>query len=247
MRIIICDDEKDEIRNIRKWCEACCTHEDEMVCYTSSRKLCELLIKEHPEVDLFILDIEMPEITGLELKHIIGELYADTNIIFLTSHDEMMQEAFGKQVLGFLQKGNYAYKLDVLIQEIRDQKNRKDQILVSDGNRECVLHKSQLMMIQAQHIYSVARLVYYYDNDLKKGMEKEESFRLSLNKWEQMLGGDSFYRVGRNYIINFAFVRKITKVIVLDSGEELHVPVKKLKELKMAYNQYCTRVARSIW
>ena len=247
MRIIICDDEKDEILNIKEWCESCCTHEDEIVCYTSSGELCRVLIEEHPKADLFILDIEMPEITGLELKHTIAELYADTNIVFLTSHDEMMQEAFGKQVLGFIQKGDYAHKLNALIREIRDQNNTNDQILISDGNRECVLHKSRLMMIQAQHIYSVARLVYYYNNDLKKSIEKEESFRLSLNKWEQILGDESFYRVGRNYIINFAFVKKITRVIVLDSGEELHVPAKKLKKLKTAYNRYCAGAARSIW
>ena len=52
--------------------------------------------------DIITLDIEMPEMDGLQLKKLITELYEDTNIAFLTVHEEMMEEAFGKKVIGFI-------------------------------------------------------------------------------------------------------------------------------------------------
>lgn len=247
MEIIICDDQQDEIVKIKGICQLFGIEESQIHGYTSSKELIEYIMEEHPDIDLFVLDIEMPDMTGLELKNGIANLYADTNIVFLTSHQEMMQEAFGKQVRGFLQKNKDEEKLFLIIEEIQREKDREDEIIVHDSGKDITLKKSNIVKIFAQHIYTNVEILYCSNNDKSNVITQVESFRISLSKWEELLSDDSFYRVGRNYIVNLSFVRRIADNIILETGEELQVPVRKLREVKMAYNRFCASVMRSVW
>lgn len=247
MNIVICDDQIEQINKLEKVCKKNCVDDDQILCFSSSKELCDVLIDQHPRVDLFILDIEMPELSGLQVKKLISDLYADTNIVFLTSHREMMQDAFGRQVRGFLKKGDDEEKLAYFLDEIHIEQNKKDEITIVDGKQECVLKKSHIVMIQAQHVYSRITLYYYRNNDRNLVESRNVIFRISLTKWENLLQDDDFFRVGRNYIVNLAFVKRITDEIILETGEVLQVPVKKLRDVKKVYNQYCAKVARSIW
>lgn len=80
---------------------------DDNTVYNDSRQLLEYLFTEHPQVNLLILDIEIPELDGLELKKQITSIYMDANILFLTDHREMMGNAFGRNVIGFLLKEHF--------------------------------------------------------------------------------------------------------------------------------------------
>lgn len=73
--------------------------------------------------DVVFLDIEMPEINGIELCKLLNNL--DINIIFITSHTEMMPLAFNKNVIGFIDKANYKKQLDEIISKIELINNPK--------------------------------------------------------------------------------------------------------------------------
>ena len=244
MNVIICDDQKDEIRKIERICLA--GGVEKIHAYKSSTELCEMLMTEHPEIDLFVLDIEMPDMSGLEIKRVIEKLYVDTNIIFLTSHQEMMQEAFGKHVRGFLQKAEDEEKLMWFLEEIRKERSKEDEIVVCDNRNEQVLKKSQIIKIQANHVYTEVTILFFQNNDSDRYFEKKQIFRLSLSMWENLLKDDSFYRVGRSYIVNLAFVKRVSDEIILDSGEALRVPTRKIRQAKMIFNQYCEKKMRCV-
>lgn len=69
------------------------------------------------------LDIEMPKIDGIKLCKLLNNL--DINIIFITSHTAMMQSAFDKNVIGFIDKANYKKQLDEIISKIELINNPK--------------------------------------------------------------------------------------------------------------------------
>lgn len=244
MNIIICDDQKEELEEIKKICEMICAGQDEVSCYISSRELCNMLLVEQPEVDLFILDIEMPEVDGLELKRWISELYIDTNIVFLTTHSEMMEKAFGKKVLGFLQKQDYRQRLEEIIRDVRAEYVDKVILTVPNDPEGRSVPKDKIVMILAEHIYSSVQLVTYYNSDKKKYEYETKLFRISLGKWEKLLKDDDFYRVGRKQIVHFKYVQRITDVMIMNTKEEISVPVRRIAEVKRAYNRYCARKMR---
>lgn len=55
-------------------------------------------------LDILILDIEMPEMSGIEVKKRLERIRNHTLILYVTGHVEFMQEAFGTYVFGFVEK-----------------------------------------------------------------------------------------------------------------------------------------------
>lgn len=55
-------------------------------------------------IDIAFLDIEMPELTGLELAERIGEIDPHVSIIFVTAYDQYALDAFKAHAIGYLLK-----------------------------------------------------------------------------------------------------------------------------------------------
>ena len=64
----------------------------------------EVLLMEAERFDLLFLDIEMPQINGLELAKMLRQSGYAGEIIFLTSHDEVMAEGYKVHAFRFLTK-----------------------------------------------------------------------------------------------------------------------------------------------
>ncbi len=60
-------------------------------------------LSENP-VDLALLDIDMPDMNGLELAARIKEISPDTAIIFITGYSEYAKDAFAVRASGYLMK-----------------------------------------------------------------------------------------------------------------------------------------------
>lgn len=103
MRIGICDDNEDD----RKLIEEICLNvvetlslDCEVVVFDQGSKLLEY----ESVLNVLILDIEMPEVGGLELKQRLRESGKDFIIIFVSNHEELVFSAFGVNVHGFVRK-----------------------------------------------------------------------------------------------------------------------------------------------
>lgn len=101
MVIGICDDEN----VIRDKIEKICINETKKYCedvviqkYSDGREVLE------KDFDILILDIEMEDVDGIVVKNYFQKRKKDTIIIFVTSHNEMMSQAFGVNVMGFVAK-----------------------------------------------------------------------------------------------------------------------------------------------
>lgn len=241
MEIIICDEDIQFLDKVAQCCKSVCGDDDGITVYSDSRQLLKYLFTEHPQVDLLILDIEMPELDGLELKRQIASIYMNTNILFLTNHREMMEDAFGRNVIGFLLKEHFEERLSRYVYEIREDLHKEDRIEVCINGEMKYFFKSRIVKFKSQHIYSVMTIEQFYNRNKHTLETKEEIYRISLGKWMDILQDDTFYRVGRTFIVNFKYIRKITDNIVLKTGEELTIPVRKRAEVKNAYNEYCLR------
>lgn len=73
-------------------------------------------IGRHPDVDGAFLDIEMPEMTGIEFVLALKHRNAGIRVIFVTGHDEYARQAFRVHADGFLSKpidpDEIAFELD---------------------------------------------------------------------------------------------------------------------------------------
>ena len=104
---------------------------------------------ENNEVDVALLDIDMPEMDGLTLAGKIKEISPDTAIIFLTGYSEYAVDAFSIHAAGYLLK---PISRDKLLEEInyalaeREHQKRESKIVVHTfGNFDVFINGESLM------------------------------------------------------------------------------------------------------
>ena len=223
MVIGICDDEN----VIRDKIEKICINETKKYCedvviqkYSDGREVLE------KDFDILILDIEMEDVDGIVVKKYFQKRKKDTIIIFVTSHNEMMSQAFGVNVMGFVAKSYLDNQLQVMLDGAMKRVMNTVSIEGVDSRKVCY--------IQAEHIYNILHL----EN------ETEVSVRCSSADLEKMLEVVGFIRVHRTYIINMAYVDHIKDKTVLVNKREIPVSARLKSRLRKEYSRYCRENAR---
>ena len=224
MVIGICDDEN----VIRDKIEKICINETKKYCedvviqkYSDGREVLE------KDFDILILDIEMEDVDGIVVKNYFQKRKKDTIIIFVTSHNEMMSQAFGVNVMGFVAKSYLDNQLQVMLDGAMKRVMNTVSIEGVDSRKVCY--------IQAEHIYNILHL----EN------ETEVSVRCSSADLEKMLEVVGFIRVHRTYIINMAYVDHIKDKTVLVNKREIPVSARLKSRLRKEYSRYCRENARN--
>lgn len=67
--------------------------------------------------DLLLLDIEMPEVSGMDLAKTIQEKMPSARIIFITSHLEYAIEAYEFSIFRYIPKDRLEEKLDAALED----------------------------------------------------------------------------------------------------------------------------------
>lgn len=104
MKIIICDDKIEEILEIKSLCSEYLAKRGLAAEIEETTNPEELLKRGDIDGDILILDVEMGEVDGIEVKDRLAMRGDSPLVIFATSHPEVMPQAFNVNVVGFLQK-----------------------------------------------------------------------------------------------------------------------------------------------
>lgn len=189
----------------------------------------------HP--DLLILDMEMPEMTGLEVLKQIKS--TETEIIFCTSHDQFAMEAFKNLALGFLLKpyseSSFIAIISKAIQRLKSIKSSSDPTKTIISNLEeqvitvptlgCTYFIKLSDIVRLESIDSYAK-IYLTDG----------TFHISshgIKYFEANLSTPKFFRVHKSHLVNLTKVDKLFTdgTLVLNNGE--HVPVARRRRTEL--------------
>lgn len=229
MRIAVCDDEK----NIRKKLVGML---DEI------REICavELEIEEcndgdvlfNGEYDLILLDIEMPKMNGLLVKERLEK--TNTAIVFITSHKELMPDAFGKNVYGFVSKPIDEIKTKEKIQDvIKTMEKNNGKILLEDYQGVHMFFFRDILYIQSTQKYSTVYTT-----------REKILCNYSLGEWERILPVDDFMRCHKQFLVGIHHIQKLKDMIVLDNEQQVPISRRKKMECKEKYTKFIIRNAR---
>ena len=223
MTIGICDDERDAIEEIICICKNTLKKDYCFKTFDNGRA-----VLNHPdEIELLILDIEMPGVNGIEVKEFFMEQERDTLMIFVTNYPDFIQEAFGVTVMGFVEKDEMQTALPFLLEKAEKMINR--YIILDKG-----IDSRVIMYIQSQHNYG--ELIMCDGN--------RKLIRKSLRECEEELIKVDFVRVHRRYLVNMRWIDKINKDSVLVGDTVLPVSVRSRKDVKHSYLKFCFIHAR---
>lgn len=242
MNIVICDDERKVIEDVGSICREYLSPDVKLYGFRSAESLLKNLDKIDGDIDLFILDIEMPGRDGLWLRKELERYRYGSSIIYLTSHDELVQEAFGRYVIGFVDKVSFLNDKNKLVDKLKlfEQETKADEtIRVKYDQKVLFIQKRKIILIEAEHVYS--NLEYVIDEKINGSFVTERKLiRKSLKEWEDELG-NNFIRISKRYIINLDYEQRINQDIVLKNGKELKIPKVNQKKCRDSYYNYCNR------
>ncbi len=225
MKVCVCEDEIQERTIIGRLCEGVFQKkglEYDISMAGDSEEVMEVI----EEIDLLILDIELPGVDGITLKNRM-QRKVECMILFVTHHDEMMPEAFGKNVVGFVEKRKLNRKLEPYLNQVI---NMMDCDIIIEGK----YHSKDIVMIHSEREYCCLHF--------KNG--KTILIRSSLKKMEEELEEADFVRINRAYLIHLKYLERLEKKEVRVAGERLSASRGCWKSLYKAYEKYCERNAR---
>ena len=228
IRIGVCDDEK-EFRDMTVSCI-----EEYMTAHTEEFEIVQFLEGEQvieyngEEIDLLFLDIEMGKVNGFDvLKNVLN---ADNiqNIVFVTSHDELMIEAFSVKTLGFVIKPVSVSNIGRYISTVLDEARKNCLLKFTDGSEVLYVKPREILYIEAKGNYSE---LHYAD--------KSKIVDGKLKKCEEMLGDTSLIRVHKSYIVNLRYVKGLKSGnLTLENDEKIAVGRSFLETVKKQYFDY---------
>ena len=225
--VSICDDSKYDIDKIKN-----------VLGMFSKRKHVELSISEfsNPEMlmyeiedgkiaDIFILDVEMPNMDGFELADKIREHTETSIIIFLTSHDEMASMGYKSKALRYVIKLNLERDieeaLDSAIAEISNVNDKtitlhhyNDYWRIAYKDINCVTRISRQLVITTRLLGDIT------DNR-------------GIKEFFDMLSDNRFLFVDRSCFVNIDYISQIKGYsLKLTDGQILPISRRSLQNVK---------------
>lgn len=238
-KILVVDDELISRKKILRFLEA---HRDSFETFEAENGLEALSSIEQNKPDIVFLDIEMPEMNGMDLVHSLPA-DRDFQLIFQTAYSEYAVEAFEKNAIDYLLKPYSQDRFNEALDKAMSSTSRRDltplteqltqknmylsKVVVKRGTKNTLIPVEQVLYFRSENHYT------YICTDNFEYIHSEP-----LKDWVKKLDPNQFQQVHRNAILNLS---KINEVIegenmqaVMSNGEALQVSRsnrKKVKEL----------------
>ncbi len=233
LRIAICDDESQYVENHAKVIEQVmkeCGSVGELSKYTHSDNLLYDITEDQFFYDLILLDVEMPEYTGMELAAKIKPYLPNVKIIFITSHIEYAIDAFELSVFRYVPKNDMEKRLPVAIRDA------VKLIELESGKVYTIQTNTRLEKIPYKEIY-------YIERDGKNArivtQSGESKVRKSLQQVYDELAAEEFIFVERGCIVNMIHIVQIKDgMAILKNGDTCAISRSHLQPVKEQINAY---------
>lgn len=230
MQVIVCDDDIENLNEMIQVCYDVLAKGTEVRGFSDASMLAEALQAGMVQPALLLLDIEMPALTGLELREQMASKLRMTDIIYVTSHEEMMEAAFGRNVIAFVRKTGNWDKLTEVLQNF--QREHQRLIDVTWKKKVWQIDISQILYIQSADNYS--QITFYLRGEVVQALQT-----YTMKEWEQILQEQGFCRISRFVIVNYAYVEDIQKTsLIMEDSMRFNIPNGKVRRLRQEYIAY---------
>lgn len=185
-------------------------------------------------VDVAVMDINMPEKNGIELSREIFRINPAIRIIFLTAFEEYVMEAMDANIVDYILKPatprrlqRTLEKLDRMISDEREkaagaraeEESASGHFTAFSGNQYHIIDWKDGCYITVE-----GRDIVLYTKDGRYFL------RQSLNDWEAVLTANGWFRCHRAFLINLAHVASVSPMVnstmnVQMEGRSEEIPV----------------------
>eukprot|EP00105_Crassostrea_gigas_P006796 XP_011420849.1 PREDICTED: uncharacterized protein LOC105323472 [Crassostrea gigas] len=218
MTCMIVDDEPLAVRLLESYVEK--TPDLKLMdSFTDSINAINAIKEQKP--DLLFLDIQMPNIDGMELAHSLPE---ETRVVFTTAFKEYAFESYEVNALDFLLKPVRYNKFLAAVEKARKLCSPRTVVQPQQPNTVFIRVDGEwrnIVIDQIVYVNGMKDYVLFYLDGEKKPLISH----LTMKAVEEMLPSDRFLRVHRSYIIAVDKISKVDRNDCIYIGNEvIHIP-----------------------
>lgn len=187
-------------------------------------------VAEGKNFDIIYLDIEMENINGIEAAKKIRLFDKNVLIIYVTSHENHMQESFAVRPFEFLLKPVSEQQMEACFKAAYEEINSGDFYFRYSYQR-------------MNHKVPIRDILYFESNKRKVFITtQKETFELygKINEIEKSLEACkvSFLRVHQSFLVNYKHVKgQAYDFVLMDNGKKISISEDRRKQIS---EQYCS-------
>lgn len=182
---------------------------------------------ENKAYDILLLDIELGGMDGVALAKRIRSTNETVQIVFITGYSDYITEGYEVSALHYLMKPLSREKLFQILDRAAQKIHKNEQTLLLELSGETVrvpLYEIRFLEVRQNYVTVSAKNAY--------------TVKRTLSDFERELD-EGFYRLGRSYIINLAYISKITRTdVFLSEGTVIPLPRGQYEPLNRAFISY---------
>ncbi len=163
------------------------------------------------KIDLIFLDINMPDITGLQFLESLG---TKPKVIFTTAYSEYGVQSYEHEAIDYLLKpfdfGRFLKAVNKAAEVLKEKND--NYLFVKEGFDHVRLVLDELIYVKAEGNY--VRFVC---------TDQQIMTRMKMSEAEALLPEDDFLKTHRSYLVNRAFIEKIERHQLLATTHQIPI------------------------
>jgi DNA-binding LytR/AlgR family response regulator len=233
MRIAICDDEKRICTILAEKVGGICPDAEIIICRSGQE-----LLDADELPDILLLDIKMPNISGMDVAKKLRDKGWRKILIFITGEEDQVFNSFDLHAFHFLVKPVADEKLKEVLENAKKELERINDI---SGKQDKYIE----IQSGTSHIrVNLSKLIYAEVYDRKTILHmKDESIEYygQLSALEKIVG-DDFYRIHRSYLVNMKYVERYDRTSITTLvGDNIPIARREYDGFLKAYIVYSRR------
>ncbi|MDE7266759.1 MAG: LytTR family DNA-binding domain-containing protein [Lachnospiraceae bacterium] len=233
LKVAVCDDSRMDVERLEAIFDKLSCYPVSYDVYFSAEELLKCISLNRELYHLYIFDIEMPGMTGLELAKKMRESGVKALFVFLTGYTQYVMEAFDVFTFDFIPKPATIEKLESVIIKAMDYLDMVKQDFV-------------FQFCKKQFRVSCVDILYFE----KKGRQAvihtiPEDFKMNMTVSEilEQLDERVFVQIHASYIVNMEHLRSIEgDEAVMDNGDRLLISRSHKQGLKERHMEFVRRM-----
>lgn len=230
LRLAACDDSPAVVEQIEGYIEKMKDIEFNYEVFFSSEELYQYKKEQQQEFDIYILDIEMLDVSGLELAKTLRKESPYTLIIFLTSYSQYVYDVFDVITFDFIIKPLTYERFSATMHKAAEYLHMTKVLFIFTYRKNSYSIPCQTI----SYIDKTGRKAFIHTND-----KKIYQCNITLDEiWEQ-LDTKMFASIHISCIVNLSEIIRIERdELTLKNGTLLYVGKNHKQEIKLRHLQF---------
>lgn len=169
--------------------------------------------------DVVFLDIDLPDMNGIELAEKLKEYDPNLYIVFISAHSEFSLDAYRLYAYDYIIKPIDENRLKTTIRRIQQMIKPFTKDCSAPGSRLTLHDEDEIILVDPETIYYVEKIsrkaVIHTVNGIFNSTE-------TLHELEERLG-DNFFRSHKSYFVN---ISRIERILASERVSSYHIKFK---------------------